>query len=245
MANENQPGQAPQHLSSQAVPAGNQTAAANSQPLEKQMLELARREKEVRKMQESLKGSVSIDSLKERAQKDRNSLLKELGLDDLVKEESNDPVSALRKQIEDMQNQQRLKEQEDQYNREFESFKSQAREKQDDYEIVNSLGYEKQLFDSMKAHFAEHGEMPDPSPLIKQLEDTIRNQLTSLKGSKKFSDIFGEPTPPPAQARHPLDQGSTLTNSDRTSTQSPTDSAPTLTRQQMIEQASKLIKFNV
>lgn len=242
MANENQPGQAPQHLSSQTVPAGNHTPGAG-QPLEKQMLELARREKEVRKMQESLKGSVSLDSLKERAQKDRNGLLKELGLDDLIQEDTNDPVAALRKQIEDMQLAQQRKEQEAEYNREFESFKSQAKEKPDDFEIVSSLGYEKQLFDEMKAHFAQHGEMPDPSTYIKGLEDTIRNQLTSLKGSKKFSDIFGSPTPAP-QARHPLDQGSTLSHSDRTSTQPPTDSAPTMSRQQMLQEASKLIKFN-
>lgn len=243
MANENQPGQAPQHLSSQTVPAGNQTQASSNQPLEKQMLELARREKEVRKMQESLKGAVSVESLRERAQKDRNGLLKELGLDDLIQEDTNDPVSALRKQIEDMQKAQQLKEQEEAYNREFESFKSQTKDKQDDYEIVSRLGYEKQLFDEMKAYRDQHGEMPDPAAIIKGLEDTIRNQLTALKDTKKFSDIFGSSTPAP-QAKHPLDQGSTLTNSDRTSTQQPTDSAPTMSRQQMIENASKHIKFN-
>lgn len=243
MANENQPGQAPQHQSSQHVPPGNQTAAQNAQPLEKQMLELARREKEVRKMQESLKGSVSFDSLKERAQKDRNGLLKELGLDDLIQEDTNDPVSALRKQIEDMQKAQQLKEQEAEYNREFEAFKSQAKEKPEDYEIVSSLGYEKDVFDQIKAHMSQHGEMPDHNEIIKGLENTVRQQLTALKGVKKFSDIFGSTSPAP-QAKHPLDQGSTLTNSDRTSTQQPTDSAPTMSRQQMIEQASKHIKFN-
>lgn len=244
MANENQPGNAPQHQSSQIVPPGNQTnAGTNSQPLEKQMLELARREKETRKLQESLKGAVTIESLRERGKADRNSVLKELGFDDLIQEDANDPIAALRKQIEDMKNLQDSKEKEAQDAREFEDFKAQFGQKPDDTEIVSRLGLEKQVFDAVRAHQSEHGEMPDMYQIAKELEDVILQQVTSLKGSKKLSDLFKSDSAP-TQAKHPLDQGSTLTHSDRTSTQQATDSAPTMSRQQMIEQASKLIKFN-
>ena len=241
MADDKSP--APQHISSQIVPPGNHTPGSN-QSLEKQMLELARREKEVRKMQESLKGSVPLDSLRERAKTDRNGLLKELGLDDLIPQDANDPVSALQKQIQEMQKQNELKERQAQEARDFEQLKSQLSQKPDDYEGIRALQYENLVHDKIREYHAEHGEMPDAYQIAKQLEDTIFEQVSSLKGTKKFASLFESAGKPAPQDKHPLDQSTTITSSDRTSTQQPTDNAPTMSRQQAIDAASKLIKFN-
>lgn len=233
---------------SQVVPPGNQTAAANSQPLEKQMLELARREKEVRKMQESMKNMVSLEDLRSRGAQDRNSVLKELGFDDLVQQDANDPIAALKKQIEDMQSQQRAEQTKKEESEYFESLKSKLGEKSDDYELIKTLGYENQVFEALKAHKSQHGEVPDgyEFEVAKQLEDVLFNQISSAATAKKIAALFNKTEEKPnTQARHPLDQSTTLNTSDRASTQTPTDSAPTMSRQQMIENAAKHIKFNV
>lgn len=240
MANENTPGLAPAHLSSQHVPGGNSTA---STPYEKQVLELQRREKELRKQQEALKGSVSFDSLKERAKSDRAGLLRELGLDDLITEDSNDPLTALKKQMDAMRNEQLEKDRAAQEDRDFESLTSQLRSKSDDYELITKLGSERQVFEAMKRYKAEHGEMPDAFEIAKQLEDATYGQLNALKGSKKLSELFKSESTP-STPRHPLDQSSTMTSNDRTSTSQAEPASPTMSRQQMIEAASKHIKFN-
>lgn len=243
MANENQPGNpAPQHISSQTVPSGNH--APNAQPLDKQVLEIARREKELRKQQESLKGAVTFDSLKERAQKDRNGLLKELGLTDLIQEDPNDPVAALKKQLEDMQRSQAEKDRQEQESKMYESFRTEFSQKSDEFELSSKLGRDRDVFEAMLAHEKESGERPDWTQLARQLEDNILAQLTQLKGSKKISEIFGSPENKAAPQRHPLDTSTTLTSSDRPVSQPANESAPTPSRQQLIDQLSKQIKFN-
>lgn len=247
MANDNQPGNAPQHMSSQIVPPGNQTQSngPTAPSLEKQMLELARREKEVRKQQEALKGMVSMESLREKAKSDKYSVLKELGLDDLIPKDANDPISALQKQIEDMKQQAESERQQKERTARLEALRNEIAGKTDDYELINALGYHEQVFDSVEGHRSEHGEMPDVHSYAKQLEDLLFQQIASAKGTKKVSGLFQQSEPKPgSQAKHPLDQSTTMTSSDRTSTQQPTDSAPSLSRQQQIESLSKHIKFN-
>lgn len=243
--NPNATNVAPPSQQSQAVPPGNQTQNNNGQPLEKQMLELSRQQKQLRQEREAMKGMVSLDELKSRGQKDRNAVLRELGFDDLVKEDLNDPISALKKQIEDMQNQQKQERSAKEDGDLFENLKSKLSQKPDDYELISKLGYENQVFEAIKAHRDQHGEMPDEYEIANNLENILQTQVLSAATAKKIAALLKQAEPSPApQARHPLDQSTTLNSSDRTSTQTPTDSAPTMSRQQMIEQAAKHIKFN-
>lgn len=246
MANDNapngQPGQAPQHLSSQTVPAGNH-AAPNAQPLDKQILEIARREKELRKQQEALKGAVPIEALRERAKADRNSVLKELGLDDLVKVDENDPVAAIKKQLEDMQRSQAERDRLEQEEKMYKSFRDEFSQKSDEFELSAKLGRDRDVFEAMLSNRDEDGNLPDWTQLAKQLEDNILAQVAQLKGSKKLAALLQDEKPATPQ-RHPLDTSTTLTSSDRTATQSTQESSPALGRQQQLDQLAKLIKFN-
>lgn len=242
MANDNQPGQAPAHLSSQTVPAGNQTQAnqVDARP-EKQLLELQRREKEVRKMQESLKGAVPFETLKERAKSDRNNLLRELGLDDLITEDDKDPVVSLRKEMEALKAAAQKREQEEIDARSRNEFKSKLQEKKDEFELLMKLGYEDKAYELFKNMDSEAGEPKDPFSVAKQLEDAIFNDISALKDSKKFAGLF-KPEPSQSNQRHPLDNNSTINSSDRTQTQQ-TERAPTTNRFQEIQDVSKHLKF--
>jgi len=241
MANEMTPNQAPQHMQSQNVPAGNH--APQAQPLDRALAELQRREKEIRKREESLKDSVSLSSLKDRAKSDHASVLKELGLDHLLGGSApveNDPVADLRRQLEDMQNAQKAREQEAAREKAYQEFLNGFSQKKDDFELTHILGRERDVFE---AHLEpdEAGEPGNWENLASTLENNILEQVTKLLASKKVSALvkekFGN------QQRHPLDSSSTLTTGDKPNS-APTSNQPQgESRQQVLDRLASQIKF--
>lgn len=238
MANETTP-QALPNQQSQTIPAGNHTAPAPS--LDKAMIELQRREKALRDEQAKIKDAVSLSSLKERAAKDRNGLLKELGLDDLIQADPNDPVAELKKQLEDMQNRQKSREEQEAQERMFQSFQSQFKEKSNDYELTSLLGREKDLFDYIHSNKTESGDLPDWTEAAKQLEDMILADLSKFKGSKKVMELFASQKP--ETPRHPLDNRATMTSTDSQATAPNSNATPAPNRYQQLDQLKQHLKF--
>ncbi len=239
MANDNAPLNPQTTPNQQNVPAGNHTPQAV--PMEKSLIELQKREKELVKREAALKGAVPFESLKERAQKDRNGLLRELGLDDLITEDTNDPVVALRKEMEAMKAAAQKKEQDEIESRERQALKSKLHEKKDDIESVVALGYEDRVFEMLRNHDAEAGE-PDPYSYAKQLEDAIYKDIEALKGTKRFSDFIKSVSS--TQPRHPLDTNATINSSDRTQTSQTSPATPSSNRFQELQDLAKHLKFD-
>ena len=238
MANDNAPLNPQTTPNQQNVPAGNHTPQAV--PMEKSVLELQKREREVQKREAALKGAVPMESLKERAQKDRNALLRELGLDDLITEDTSDPVVSLRKEMEAMKAAASKKEQAEREATERQALKSKLHEKKDDFELLIKLGYEDKVFEMLRNHDAEAGE-PDPYSYAKQLDDAIFNDISALKGSKRLADLFKSEAAP---QRHPLDTNATMTSSDRTQTAQTSPATPSSNRFQELQDLAKHLKFD-
>ncbi len=246
MSGPNDNGQTPPHMGSQPAPQGNHTQAQPS--FEKQVLALQQREAQVRKQLDSIKGMVSMDDLKGRAQKDRASVLKELGLDDLIPKDDS-PTAHLQRQFEDLQNQlaqeKRLKEESDYFN----SVRSGLSQKPDEYELIDKLGAHDQLFDYLRQNRESPDGAPDPYEAASQMENNLIETLKKALSAKKMQPFIQEmiksmnPQPQGNKPNHPLDVNKTLNAGDRPGqTQQPQERR--LTHQEQIEQAARLIKFN-
>ncbi len=239
MANDNAPVNPQTTPNQQNVPAGNHTP--NAMPMEKSLLELQKREKELVKREAAIKNAVSMDSLKERAQKDRNALLRELGLTDLITEDTSDPVVALRKEMEAMKAAAEKKERDELEARERQGLRSKLHEKKDDFESVVALGYEDKVYEMLRDHDSEAGE-PDPYSYAKQLEDAIYKDIEALKGTKRFAEFIKSVNP--TTQRHPLDTNATMTSNDRTQTEQTGQTPPAKNRYQELQDLAKHLKFD-
>ncbi len=204
---------APQNVPpvSQEAPQGNHTPADNS--FEKRMAELVRREKEIQKAKESLKGHVSLDSLKERAKQDRNSVLKELGMEDLIPKDADDPVSILQKRLDAMEAEKEQARQQQELERYKQGLNERLKSKQDDFEFVHLLNLQDRVFESIHQHYQTTGEMPDEFEMAGRIESLVQEQLNAVKSAKKLSDWF-KSSASDQKPVHPLDKSQTLNSSD-------------------------------
>lgn len=214
--NANAPQNPPEHMQSQNVPPGNH-AQPNDTSFEKRMAELARREKEVQKLKESLKDHVSLASIKDRAKTDRNSVLKELGMDDLIPQDANDPLTALQKRIDAMEAEKEQARQQQEQQKYKENLNERLKSKQDDFEFIHLLNLQDRVFDAIHKHYSETGEMPDEFGVASQIESLVQEQLNSVKGAKKLADWF-KSAAQDNKPVHPLDKSQILNSSDRAAT---------------------------
>ena len=230
---------------SQMAPQGNQTGA---DPLfEKRVLELQRRENEVRKQQAAMKDHVSWDQLKDMVKKDRTGLFSKLGIDPQSPlEDPNDPMSEIRRELNNLKSQRDAEAQAKARNDYQQSIRDQLKANSEKYELIELLGAHDQLFSYLDANKGEDGSPLDPLEIADQLENSLYQRLESVKPAKKLASWFDKT--PPAQnqfgqpkTNHPLDTRNTLTSSDR-STSERVQAGP-VDRVQSLKQAAQFLKY--
>jgi hypothetical protein len=232
-------------VGSQQAPAGNQTQA---DPLfEKRVLELQRRENELRKAQAAMKDHVSWDQLKEMSKKDRKGLFEKLGIDAASPlEDPSDPLVDLRNQVKSLMSQKEAEEKARQTEEFRKTVRDQLSANSEKYELIELLGAHDQLFDYLESNKNEDGSLLDPLPVADLLEENLYKRLESVKPAKKLAPWFDKsassqnPFSPP-KTDHPLDTKHTLTSTDHSSSSKPKEAL--LDKTQALQHAASFLKY--